>query len=49
MIAASADAGFVVTRVYSEGRSLADEAALTNPLSLIYGQKPILTVDLLEL
>jgi cell division protein FtsQ len=44
-IAATADAGFVVRRVYSEGRVLADEAALTSTLEPHYGQ-PILAVGL---
>jgi cell division protein FtsQ len=48
LIEASADAGFVVTRVYSEGRLLADERTLSKALERYYGQ-PILTVDLDEL
>ena len=48
LIAATADAGFVVTRVYSEGRTLADERSLAAALAPYYG-KPILTVDLNEL
>lgn len=48
LIAATADAGFVVTRVYSEGRSLADERTLAKTLEPYYGQ-PILSVDLAEL
>ena len=48
VIAATADAGFVVTRVYSEGRSLADERALAKTLEPYYG-RPILEVDLAEL
>lgn len=47
-IAASADAGFVVERVYSEGRSLADEAALTQALEP-HHNKPIFTVELEKL
>jgi cell division protein FtsQ len=45
LIEASADAGFIVTRVYSEGRVLADERSLLNALEPYYG-KPILEVDL---
>ena len=41
----SARAGFVVTRVYSEGRTLADERSLQKALEPYYG-KPILQVDL---
>lgn len=41
----SARAGFVVTRVYSEGRMLADERSLQKALEPYYG-KPILQVDL---
>ncbi|HEX6014640.1 MAG TPA: cell division protein FtsQ/DivIB [Geminicoccaceae bacterium] len=48
LIEASADAGFVVTRVYSEGRALADERSLSKALEPYYG-RPILTVDLDEL
>jgi cell division protein FtsQ len=45
LIEASADAGFIVTRVYSEGRILADERNLLNALEPYYG-RPILGVDL---
>jgi cell division protein FtsQ len=48
LIAATADAGFVVTRVYSEGRALADERSLADALAPYYG-RPILSVDLSEL
>ena len=48
LMIATADAGFVVTRVYSEGRSLADEHGLAKALEPYYGQ-PILAVDLSEL
>jgi cell division protein FtsQ len=48
LVDASADAGFVVTRVYSEGRVLADERSLQNALEPYYG-KPILKVELSEL
>jgi cell division protein FtsQ len=48
LIEASADAGFVVTRVYSEGRALADGRSLSKTLEPYYG-RPILTVDLDEL
>lgn len=48
LVAATSAAGFVVTRVYSEGRSLADERSLADALAPYYG-KPILTVDLDEL
>jgi cell division protein FtsQ len=48
VIGATADAGFVVTRVYSEGRVLADERSLADALAPYYG-KPILSVDLDEL
>jgi cell division protein FtsQ len=48
LVEASADAGFVVTRVYSEGRGLADEGSLLKALEPYYG-KPILEVDLDEL
>lgn len=44
-IAASREAGFVVTRIYSEGRSLADEAALTRALEQ-HHNAPIFTVEL---
>lgn len=47
-IDAAAAAGFVVGRVYSEGRSLADESRLLKALEPCYGQ-PILGVDLDEL
>lgn len=45
LIRSSAEAGFVVSRVYSEGRSLADEKSLLKALEPWYG-RPILTVDL---
>jgi cell division protein FtsQ len=45
LIQATADAGFVVGRVYSEGRTLADEKSLLNALEPYYGM-PILSVDL---
>lgn len=48
LLEASAGAGFVVTRVYSEGRVLADEQILQKALEPYYG-KPILQVDLGEL
>ena len=44
-IAATVDAGFVVRRVYSEGRLLADEASLTRTLEPHFGQ-PIFAVGL---
>jgi cell division protein FtsQ len=44
-VAASVDAGFVVGRVYSEGRMRADEAALTRVLEPHY-REPIFTIDL---
>ncbi len=47
-VEAAASAGFVVGRVYSEGRSLADEAKLLKALEPCYGL-PILEVDLDEL
>ena len=46
--AATAQAGFVVKRVYSEGRVLADDAALAKALEPYYG-RPILMVELDEL
>jgi cell division protein FtsQ len=48
LIEASAEAGFVVTRVYSEGRVLADDRSLSKALEPYYG-RPILAVDLNEL
>jgi cell division protein FtsQ len=45
LAASSAGAGFVVTRVYSEGRVLADERSLQKALEPYYG-KSILQVDL---
>jgi cell division protein FtsQ len=48
LIRTTADAGFVVGRVYSEGRTLADEKSLRNALEPYYG-RPILSVDLDEL
>ena len=45
LIAASAGAGFVVGRVYSEGRRLADEKELTRTLEPHF-QEPIFSVDL---
>ena len=48
LAAASASAGFVVGRVYSEGRNLADEQKLLKALEPVYG-RPILSVDLDEL
>jgi cell division protein FtsQ len=48
LVASSAKAGFVVTRVYSEGRALADERNLQKALEPYYG-KSILAVDLYEL
>ena len=47
-VAASVEAGFVVERVYSEGRSLADEATLKRTLEPHHGQ-PIFTVELEKL
>ena len=44
-VAATVDAGFVVRRVYSEGRLLADEASLTRTLEPHFGQ-PIFAVGL---
>ena len=44
----TAQAGFVVKRVYSEGRVLADDAALAKALEPYYG-RPILMVELDEL
>lgn len=44
----TAQAGFVVKRVYSEGRVLADDAALAKALEPYYG-RPILMVELGEL
>ena len=44
-VAASREAGFVVTHIYSEGRSLADEAALTRALEP-HHEVPIFTVEL---
>ncbi len=44
-LATTVDAGFVVRRVYSEGRALADEGALTRTLEPHYGQ-PIFAVGL---
>ena len=46
--AATTQAGFVVKRVYSEGRVLADDAALAKALEPYYG-RPILMVELNEL
>lgn len=48
LIAASGRGGFVVARVYSEGRTLANEPDLLKALEPIYGT-PILGVDLDEL
>ncbi len=48
LVAASVQAGFVVERVYSEGRSLADEAALTRVLKSQH-EEPIFTVELEKL
>jgi cell division protein FtsQ len=45
---ASVRAGFVVGRVYSEGRSLADEAALSRALHSVHG-KALFSVELSEL
>lgn len=45
LVAASVDAGFAVDRVYSEGRTLADEATLTRALEPYHGE-PIFTVEL---
>jgi cell division protein FtsQ len=47
-VAASVEAGFVVERVFSEGRSLADDAALTQTLQP-HHNKPIFTVELEKL
>ena len=44
-VSASVRAGFVVDRVYSEGRMLADEAALSRTLRSVHG-KPLLMVEL---
>ena len=44
-VGATVDAGFVVRRVYSEGRLLADEASLTRTLEPHFGQ-PIFAVGL---
>ena len=44
-VAATVDAGFVVRRVYSEGRVLADDAVLTRTLEPHFGQ-PIFAVGL---
>jgi cell division protein FtsQ len=46
--ATTAQAGFVVKRVYSEGRVLADDAALAKALEPYYG-RPILMVELDQL
>lgn len=48
LVDASAAAGFVVGRVFSEGRNLADEQKLLKALEPVYG-RPILAVDLDEL
>ena len=48
LVARSATAGFVVTQIYSEGRALADEAALTQTLQAQHG-RPLLGVDLAAL
>ena len=47
-IAASVASGFVVGRVYSEGRTLADEAAIAKTLQSVHG-KPLFSVELSEL
>ena len=47
-VAASVEAGFVVERVYSEGRSLADEATLKRTLEP-HHNRPIFTVELEKL
>ena len=48
LVAASVEAGFVVERVYSEGRSLADEATLKRTLEP-HHNRPIFTVELEKL
>lgn len=48
LIAATGGAGFVVERIYSEGRALTEEKSLVKALEPAYGS-PILAVDLDEL
>ncbi|MGD9511960.1 MAG: cell division protein FtsQ/DivIB [Geminicoccaceae bacterium] len=48
LVDASVRAGFVVRRVYSEGRMLADEAAVSRALQSVHG-KPLFSVELSSL
>lgn len=48
LVDASVGAGFVVARVYSEGRRLADESAVSRTLQSVHG-KPLFSVELADL